>query len=437
MSDFKNGDKIKLTNGDEITVKSKIGEGGQGAVYKVLYSGKEYALKWYLPNYLKGLKPNCDRFYSNLERNVTSGSPSDAFLWQKAIAITGKHSKGFGYIMDLRPQKYEEFTKFIKAKVHFASTEAVINAAINVVEAFQSLHRKGLSYQDLSPGNFFINPDDGDVMICDNDNVAPNGENLGVGGTPGYIAPEVILGQDKPSTNTDLFSLSVILFELFFLSHPLEGANCCKYPCLTRQIERQLYAESPMFVMGKNNSNPPVKGVHSNLICLWPVYPTFLHDAFQKAFGDGLKDANKRLSESAWKDVLYRLLDNSVFCPNCHEINFADMAQGGALQCTVPSCRKKCVVPFRACTGKYEIVAGKGKQISEYHTAYGKREKTVGTFMESKKTPGVFGIRNDSQDIWNVTYPGKLATPYAPGKVVTMIPNTVIEVGNKQIQIKQ
>ena len=58
MSDFKSGTKIKLTNGDEITVKSKLGEGGQGAVYKVLYKNQEYALKWYLPTYLKNLKPN-------------------------------------------------------------------------------------------------------------------------------------------------------------------------------------------------------------------------------------------------------------------------------------------------------------------------------------------------------------------------------------------
>ena len=69
--------------------------------------------------------------------------------------------------MDLRPAEYEEFTKFIKARVHFSSTQAVINAAINVVEAFQALHRKGLSYQDLSPGNFFINKDTGAVLICD------------------------------------------------------------------------------------------------------------------------------------------------------------------------------------------------------------------------------------------------------------------------------
>ena len=79
MADFKQGDQIKLTNGGSITVKSKIGEGGQGSVYKVDYGGKEYALKWYLPNYLKTLKPNYKKFYKNLVDNVTAGSPSPEF----------------------------------------------------------------------------------------------------------------------------------------------------------------------------------------------------------------------------------------------------------------------------------------------------------------------------------------------------------------------
>lgn len=37
------------------------------------------------------------------------------------------------------------------------------------------LHRHGYSYQDLNDGNFFINPESGDVLICDNDNVMPQG----------------------------------------------------------------------------------------------------------------------------------------------------------------------------------------------------------------------------------------------------------------------
>ena len=147
--------------------------------------------------------------------------------------------------MDLRPAEYEEFTKFIKARVHFSSTQVVINAGINIVEAFQALHRKGLSYQDLSPGNFFINKDTGAVLICDNDNVAPDGENLGVGGTPGYMAPEIILHTAKPSTNTDLFSLSVILFELFFPLSPTGRSKLLQISLLnTRDREGALCGET-------------------------------------------------------------------------------------------------------------------------------------------------------------------------------------------------
>ena len=434
MSDFKNGEKIKLTNGDIVTVKQKLGEGGQGSVFKVDYNGKDYALKWYLPNYLKGLKPNYKKFYKNLEQNVLAGSPSPKFLWQKAIAITGKKSKGFGYIMDLRPNNYYEFTKFIKAKEHFSSTETVINAAINVVEAFQALHRKGLSYQDVSPGNFFIDKANGDVLICDNDNVAPYGENLGVAGTPGYMAPEVVLGTAKPSTDTDLFSLAVILFELFFLSHPLEGANSCKHPCLTTAIEKELYAINPVFVMSKtDHSNAPVKGVFSNLINLWPVYPNYLHDAFDKAFTEGLKTVNKRLSENEWKKVLYKLMDDAVVCPTCGEINFASMGKNGIVKCT--NCNKNYPIPFGINVNSFDIVAGKDKHLTDYHLSYGDRHVVKGTFVENKKTQGVFGLKNDSDIIWQVEYPEKPIMTYEKGKVVTLIPNTVITIGNNKIVV--
>ncbi len=55
----------------------------------------------------------------------------------------------------------------------FSSVAALINAGLNMVEGFRALHNRGYSYQDLNDGNFFINPQSGDVLICDNDNVAP------------------------------------------------------------------------------------------------------------------------------------------------------------------------------------------------------------------------------------------------------------------------
>ena len=61
--------------------------------------------------------------------------------------------------------------------------------------------------------------------------------------------------------------------------------------------------------------------------------------------------------------------------------------------------------------------------------------KVIGTFVESKKNPGVFGLKNDSDIIWSVEYPGKPIMTYEPGKVVTMIPETVITIANKKIEI--
>ena len=435
MAEFTKGTKVKLTNGDSVTVMSTLGEGGQGTVYKVDYNGKQYAMKWYLPNFIKSLKPNYKRFYKNLVDNVQSGSPSQHFLWMKAVAATGKHSNGFGYLMELRPTNYSEFTKFIKAKEHFASTRAVINAAINIVDGFHALHRRGYSYQDLSPGNFFIDKNSGNVLICDNDNVAPNGQNLGVGGTPGYMAPEVVLGTSKPNTDTDLFSLAVILFELFFLAHPLEGQKCCQHPCLTRQLEKELYAIHPVFVCSKTDtSNGPVRGTCSNLMNLWPAYPQYLQETFQRAFSEeALKNSTRRLTEKDWKTVLFRLLDDAVDCPKCGEINFASMAQGNKICCTV--CKNHYILPTSVQVNGHTIFAGKNKTLTEHHTAYGQHDVVIGTFLESKKTAGVFGLRNETSQIWSVEYPNIEPRTCEHGKVVTLVPDTQIHIGDKIISV--
>jgi serine/threonine protein kinase len=50
-------------------------------------------------------------------------------------------------------------------------------------------------------------------LIADNDNVSVDGAGvLGVLGTPRFMAPEIVRGETVPSTQTDLFSLSVLIF---------------------------------------------------------------------------------------------------------------------------------------------------------------------------------------------------------------------------------
>ena len=134
---FTKGSRIPLQNGQSAEEIAKLGEGGQGTVYRVRIGGKEYALKWYH----KGTLQNPRRFYQNLENNIRQGAPSPAFLWPEFL--TKERDGSFGYVMKLRPSNYREFSDFLLAKVHFSSLSAAANAALNITNGFRELHLEG------------------------------------------------------------------------------------------------------------------------------------------------------------------------------------------------------------------------------------------------------------------------------------------------------
>ena len=233
MSDLKKGDKIRMLNGGEATIVGEFGSGGQGTVYKVNYGGNECALKWY---HADVFKEKAQIFYENLQNNINKGAPTAAFLWPKAI--TEVNNGRFGYIMDIRPEGYYELTDFFigsrkQKQVSFKSFRVVADAVINIIQGFRELHNRGYSYQDINNGNFFINPNNGRVLICDNDNVSPYGENLGILGKQRYMAPEIVTRKNDPDKQSDRFSLAVVLFRLLFINHPLEGKYSTP-PCMTK-----------------------------------------------------------------------------------------------------------------------------------------------------------------------------------------------------------
>ena len=433
MQDFKNGTLVNLSSGGQAKVISKLGEGGQGAVYKVLMNGKEYALKWYLTSYIKSMGTNVDRFYSNLQNNVAAGSPSKEFLWP--IDVTKKEHGSFGYLMDLYPSNVKSFSRYLNASVRFKSTEAVINATLNMVKAFQALHQKGFSYQDINDGNFSVDPETGEVLICDNDNVAPYGENFGIGGKSRYMAPEVVLGTSKPNSDTDAFSLSVVLFMFFFLSHPLEGAKVASCPCLTDKYEKRYYAESPLFIFDPQCAdNRPVRGIHNNAIVLWPLFPEYLQEAFIRAFTKGAKDPSERLTEQEWKKLFYRLQDDMIICPKCGEQLFASMAQKGIITCS--DCRHSMQAPLLLCGKNTSVALSLGKKISGRSFSGMEERKIIAEVIANKKNPALWGLRNLSDMQWLVTMPDGSRKVIENDAVTPIFKDIEIEFDGKTLQIK-
>lgn len=315
------GTELTTERGAKIVVKKLLGQGGQGDVYLIDYNGEEKALKWYRPN-----SPfTRQEFKKNLTRNVKNGSPAPDFLWPEDITEEKKDS--FGYVMALIQPGYYEATEFLLHNVQFISYRRAVDACLNVVSAFRQLHNFGYSYKDISNGNFFINPKTGRVLICDNDNVSPVDIQTGIAGTPRFMAPEVVMGS-LPNTQSDLFSMAVIMFMLLCMGHPLEGKRSLHPAIGSSERQKALYGGDPIFMMDPyNKENAADPHIHSNVISVWKCLPSYMREAFQKSFSqDGLKKPQTRLTESDWIRLLARFRSDIVFC-ECGNEAFTEDAQ--------------------------------------------------------------------------------------------------------------
>ena len=284
---LKNGTILTSECGNKYKVSCLLGAGGQGEVYDVVCDGQHYALKWYF----KGSAT--ERQKKILESIIAKGSPDDSFLWPMELIVPAK-SELFGYIMPLRPKNYKSIVDLMKKRVN-PSFYSLCKTAFNLTRGYQKLHAMGAKYQDISFGNLFFDPDNGDVLICDNDNVSfDDSKPGGVLGTPGFMAPEVVRGEKRPSRDTDRYSLAVLLFYLFMVNHPLEGKLEASIKCMDMAARVKLYGTDPVFIFDPDNkTNRPVKGIHDNANIYWPLYPEKLRQMFTKSFTEGLTSDRK------------------------------------------------------------------------------------------------------------------------------------------------
>jgi serine/threonine protein kinase len=300
--------------------------------------------------------------------------------------------------MALRPSEYRDFSDFLLARTRFISVIALINAALNIVDGFMQLHRKGFNYQDLNDGNFFVFSENGDVLICDNDNVMGYGYYSGIAGKCRYMAPEIVVGKNKPDKMTDRYSLSVVLFLLLFGNHPLEG-KATNPPCMTEELERKFYGENPVFMFDpEDNTNVPVKGIHTNAINRWPIYPQYVRDMFTEAFSkDVLQNRSPRIMEKQWLDMFIRLRSEIIVC-GCGNGIFADPA----LPVHCGGCNRTFNVPAYLKFLDYNVPLLPGVNLYHCHTQADSEnfKEVTAEVILNKKEPGVMGLRNLSDAAW-------------------------------------
>lgn len=291
--------------------------------------------------------------------------------------------------------------------------------AFNLTRGYQKLHAMGAKYQDISFGNLFFNPDNGDVLIYDNDNVSfDNSKPGGVLGTPGFMAPEIVRGEKRPSKDTDRYSLSVLLFYLFMVNHPLEGKLEASIRCMDMAARVKLYGTDPVFIFDPNNkTNRPVKGIHDNATIYWPLYPEKLRQMFTRAFTVGLNEPSKRITEPEWMTMFSNMMSRMLQC-SCGAQLFYDEdleAKGVAHICW--NCGKAVQVPNKIIIGKNRVLLNQNTKLLRHHVYDDfDMDTVVGSVVQNPKNPALWGIRNADKVNWTYQKADGAQIPVAPGK---------------------
>jgi serine/threonine protein kinase len=419
------------------TVENLLGSGGQGEVYRVNLNGKAMALKWYHPHYLAG-DPN---LWERLHTAIQTGPPSEKFLWPTDLAIA-PDAPSFGYLMPLRESRYHGFNHLLNRKIE-PKFSALATAGVQLAHSFKQLHSKGLCYRDISFGNIFLDPDTGDIAICDNDNVAVDGEAGGIAGTLGFMAPEIVAGQAEPNTRTDLHSLAVLLFYMLINHHPFHGRREAEIGCLDLAKMNYLYGTDALFIFDPNDrSNEPVPDYQDNALIFWPLYPKFLRDLFTKAFTEGVRDPERRVRESEWRGAMVQLRDSIVYCPACGVDNFYDAVTvkqtGGSLN-SCWYCGGNIPIPPRIRIERKIVMLNHDTRLFPHHVNPDRDfdfSSPVATVTRHPTNTNLWGIQNLSKENWVCrTADGSVKTVES-GRSISLAPGTKINFGQVEGEIR-
>jgi serine/threonine-protein kinase len=123
--------------------------------------------------------------------------------------------------------KGKDLTEFC-SKGNLLPPHRVLSVGAAVAEALDYAHQQGVVHRDIKPANIILLEND-QIKVADFGiaRVMTSSTKTQTGvifGTPNYMSPEQVAGK-KVDGRSDLFSLGVVLYEMFSAEKPFKGEN--------------------------------------------------------------------------------------------------------------------------------------------------------------------------------------------------------------------
>jgi eukaryotic-like serine/threonine-protein kinase len=201
-------------------ILEKLGEGGMGVVYKAHDTtlDRVIALK-FLPRYLTSDTAEKERFHHEARAAASLTHANIAVVYEIG-EYDGEPFIAMEYI--------EGSTLKHIIQMETLSVTKILDIAIQACDGLAAAHGKGIVHRDIKSDNIMLTPK-GQVKITDfglaklkgATKLTKTGSTLG---TAAYMSPEQALGEEVDQ-RSDIFSLGVVLFEMFTLHLPFRGEH--------------------------------------------------------------------------------------------------------------------------------------------------------------------------------------------------------------------
>jgi serine/threonine-protein kinase len=247
-------DALAGTTVGRFAISRRLGAGGMGQVY----SAEDTTLKRSVA--IKRMAPDPSSTMADRKRLLKEAQRASALNHPNVGAVYDvvEHGGELWLVME-----YVEGETLRRRLKHPISTEEFFTIATQCCEGLQAAHEKGIIHGDIKPENIMITPGNR-VKILDfgvarrawsskPDDATKSMETMrAAGGTPAYMAPEVLL-QRPDDGRSDIFSLGLVFYEMLGGEQPFQSDS------LATTVARIVHVEAPPL----KNVPGPLAGVIS------------------------------------------------------------------------------------------------------------------------------------------------------------------------------